>query len=116
MSDTPVDKEALFDLVDQDPVFLETLIETFLDDCTTYMDEIRTAVEEDDAVALMREAHGLKGAVANLHAEPAWEAARRLEEIGRSGELEGAAPALATLEEEIDRLRSALGEMVEEET
>lgn len=115
MSDRPVDKEALFDLVDEDPAFLETLIDTFLEDCTLYMDAIRTAVEEEDAVALTEQAHGLKGAVANLYAEPAHDAAHRLEEIGRSGQLEDAASVLETLEEEVDRLRTALTEMVDQQ-
>ena len=114
MSDHPVDKEALLDLVDEDPVFLETLIETFLEDCTVYMNAIRTAVEEDDAVMLTEEAHGLKGAVANLQAESAQKAAQKLEVIGRSGQLDGAKAALEALEEEIDHLRGALTEMVDE--
>lgn len=114
MSDSPVDKEALFTLVDEDPDFLERLVETFLADCSTYMDAIRTAVEEEDAQALTKEAHGLKGAVANLQAPSAQEAAHRLEVMGRSGELNGAESALETLEHEIDRLRSVLTDMVEE--
>lgn len=113
MSDDPVDKEALLNLVDEDPVFLETLVETFLADCTTYMDAIRTAVEEEDARTLLKEAHGLKGAVANLQAPAAREAAHRLEHIGRSGSFDDAESALATLETEIDRLRSALIQIVE---
>jgi len=114
MSDAPVDKEALFDLVDEDPAFLKRLVETFLSDCSVYMDAIRTAVAEEDARALTEEAHGLKGAVANLQAPSAQEAAHRLEQMGRSGEFNGAESALATLEDEIDHLRSVLTEMVEE--
>lgn len=113
MSDAPVDKEALFDLVDEDPDFLETLVETFLDDCESYMSAIRTAVEEEDASTLKKEAHGLKGAVANLKAEPAREAARQLEEMGRSNSFDDAAQALDHLEEEIEHLRSVLAEMIE---
>lgn len=114
MSDSPVDKEALFDLVDEDPTFLERLVETFLADCTTYMEAIRAAVAEKDATTLTEEAHGLKGAVANLQAPSAQEAAHRLEEMGRAGELDGAESALATLEQEIDQLRSALTNMIDE--
>lgn len=114
MPDSPVDKEALFKLVDEDPAFLNTLVETFLDDCEVYMAALRTAVEEEDATTLKEEAHGLKGAVANLKAEPAQEAARRLEEIGRSGAVDEADRALDHLETEIERLREALSEMLEE--
>lgn len=115
MSDSPVDKEALFDIVDEDPDFLETLVGTFLDDCETYMSAIRTAVEEEDASTLKEQAHGLKGAVANLQAEPAREAARQLEEMGRSNTFDEADSALEHLEEEIRHLQSMLAEMVEEE-
>lgn len=114
MSDAPLDKEALLDLVDQDRDFLQTLVGTFLDDCESYMDAIRTAVAEEDAITLKEEAHGLKGAVANLKADPAREAARQLEEIGRSGAFDEAASALVELEDEIERLQSVLTEMVEE--
>lgn len=113
MPDSPVNKEALFNVVDDDPAFLKTLIDTFLDDCETYMSGLRTAVEEEDEASLAEEAHGLKGAVANLQAEPAREAARRLEELGRSGAVEEAGRALDRLETEIDRLRAALMDMVE---
>lgn len=111
MSRTPLDKDALFELVDEDPVFLKQLIETFREDCSVYMESIRRAVEDRDAEALTRQAHGLKGAVANLQAEPAQQAARRLEEIGRSENLGKAPDALEELEEEIRRLRSALQEL-----
>jgi HPt (histidine-containing phosphotransfer) domain-containing protein len=113
MPDVPVDKEALLNLVDEDLDFLETLVDTFLEDCDSYMSSIRTAVEEEDATTLQEEAHGLKGAVANLKAEPAWEAARRLEEMGRSATFDEVDAALEQLETEIERLRAVLREMVE---
>jgi HPt (histidine-containing phosphotransfer) domain-containing protein len=114
MADSPIDKDALFELVDEDPEFLGSLVDTFLRDCTAYMDDIRTAVEEDDAEALRREAHGLKGASGNMQAEATEVAARRLEDIGRSGDLEQAPEALRELEEEVDRLIPALEALVEE--
>lgn len=113
MSVSPVDEEALFELVDEDPDFLVILIRTFLDDCSTYMEELRRAVAENDAEALVREAHGLRGAVANLQAQPAHQAVLRLEELGRSGDLEEAPAALCDLEAEIDRLTQALHGVVE---
>lgn len=108
MSDPVVDKEALLELVDNDPEFLDVLIKTFLDDCTSYMESIREAVEKGDAEAVVREAHGLKGAVANLQARPAEEAARRLEDLGRAGSLDEALGALEELEEKVGRLITIL--------
>lgn len=112
MSDTPVNEDALLELVDQDPEFLATLVQTFLDDCPEYMDSIRRAVAEGDAEALVEEAHGLKGAVANLKAQPARQAAKRMEELGRDGNLDDAPEALEKLEQRIGRLRSALKDLI----
>lgn len=112
MTDSPFDEDALFDLVDEDPEFLKTLVDTFLDDCTTYVDAIRTAIDNEDAEQLVREAHGLKGATANMQADSARAAARRLEKIGRSGNLDQAPCALQELEDELSHLTPALRELV----
>lgn len=114
MPNSPLDEEALFELVDEDPEFLENLVDTFLCDCATYVESIRTAINEDDAETLVREAHGLKGAAANMQAEAARNAARRLEKIGRSENLDRAPDALRELEDEIDHLVPALKEFVGE--
>ncbi len=114
MPDSPIDEDALFELVDEDPEFLATLVDTFLCDCATYVESIRTAIDEDDAEALVREAHGLKGAVANMQADEARKAARRLEQIGRSENLDRAPDALRDLEDEIENLVPALKKFVGE--
>jgi HPt (histidine-containing phosphotransfer) domain-containing protein len=114
MPEAPLDKDALFELVDEDPEFLQQLIQTFQADCSVYMEAIRQAVDDRDADALIREAHGLKGAVANLQAESAQQAAHRLEEIGRNDRLDEAPSALKDLEDEIRRLRSALTDLTNE--
>lgn len=108
MSTPAVDRNALIELLDGNPELLTTIIDSFLDDCPEYMESIREAVENEDAEALKREAHGLKGAAGSLRAEPASEAAQTLEEIGYSGDFSEAKTALETLEHEIDRLNDAL--------
>jgi len=110
----PFNRQALLDIVDGDADFLETLVNAFLEDCPSYVDGIRQAVAAQDAEALVREAHGLKGAVANLRAEPARRAAHRLEEMGRNESLDDAPDAIDTLEQELERLRTALTTFVEE--
>lgn len=112
MSTAPVDEDALLELVDDDVEFLKTLIATFLADCTEYMEGIRRAVGNEDACALVEEAHGLKGAVANLQARPAQLAAQRMEEVGRSNAFEEAPEALEELQNRIDRLRDTLKEII----
>ena len=112
MSDAPVDREALLDLVDDDTVFLEKLIETFRRDCRTYLQGIRAAIERGDAESLVNEAHGLKGAAAHLQAESVRAAARRLEELGQKRDLDQAPEHVVQLEQEVERLLPALEEMV----
>ena len=115
MPDAPVDREALLDLVDRDTVFLKRLIEMFREDCNAYLQDIRTAIEEDDPETLTNEAHGLKGAAAHLQAEAVRAAAHRLEELGRTGELGPALDTYHRLEDAVDRLLPALEDMVDDE-
>jgi len=114
MPDAPVDRDALLDLVDEDTAFLKKLIGTFSRDCATYLENIRAAIEEDDAATLAEEAHGLKGAAAHLQVEAVRTAARRLEELGREGDLNPAPKHAFRLEQAVGRALPALEEMVQE--
>lgn len=108
MATPPVDRNALVELLDGDPDLVVTIINSFLDDCPSYMGAIREAVEDEDAETLKREAHGLKGATGSLRAQPACEAATVLEEMGRSADFTEAESALETLDHEIERLKEEL--------
>lgn len=114
MSRSPVDPDALIELVDQDVELLGALVDAFLEECPSYLDAIRTAVTQKNPEALQREAHKLKGAVGNLRAGPALEAAKELEEVAETGDFTEAGTTLETLEHEIDRLQSALVELQQE--
>jgi HPt (histidine-containing phosphotransfer) domain-containing protein len=72
------------------------------------MDGVREAIDRGDADALNRAAHTLKGVVANFASPPSYEAALRLEQMGRGGELAGARAAFATLTTTVGHLESAL--------
>lgn len=108
MPSSAVDHDALIALLDGNPDLIVTIIDSFLDDCPDYMDAIRKAVEEENPKILEQKAHGLKGAAGSLRANPASEAARVLEEIGRSEDFSEAETALDSLEEEVDRLKEDL--------
>jgi HPt (histidine-containing phosphotransfer) domain-containing protein len=64
-----------------------------------------------DAGALQRAAHSLKGSAGNFD-DQAGAAARRLEEIGRSGDLTEASSACAELEAVMARLESWVSPLV----
>jgi CheY-like chemotaxis protein len=84
----------------------------FLSECPRYVDGLRAALAQADAAALRAAAHTLKGAVGNLSATPAYEAARRLEDLAHDGQLDAAGPALQALETALDRLRPALRDLL----
>ena len=84
------------------------MVGLILEDCPKFMEDIRAAIARGDAEVLQRTSHTLKGAVGNLQAHAVYEAALRLEMIGRSAELSGADDALGVLDEEMNRLLPAL--------
>ena len=80
----------------------------FVEDYPVTMSRISEAIARGDAGALMREAHALKGSVANFAAPAARESAARLEELGRGGDLSAAQEVCATLRGQLLRVERAL--------
>ena len=102
---------ALLDRVDGDLELLGELVEIFLDEYPPLVSQLRAAVEDGDAETLARSAHTLKGMVGNLEVHSAFEAARRLEEMGRTQTLHEAADALGALEDAIATLTPTLDDI-----
>ena len=109
---TAIDKEIIHDLVGGDTLLLRDLITLFLDGVPAMRERIRAAIDEQDAVGLNEAAHELKGAASHFAASATVEAARRLEAMGRDHNLIHAEDAFQILETELDRLHSALSELV----
>ena len=80
-----IDKTRLLHQVDGDEALLDELVEIFVSDSPSTLKEIRTAIEQRDAELLRISAHSLKGAIGNFAAEKAFQAAMKLESIGRAG-------------------------------
>ena len=80
---------------------MRELVETYLADTPAQLDAMTTAVEADDADALVRPAHTLKSSSATVGAMRLSSVARELEMAGRTGALEASAR---------DRLDSARAE------
>jgi HPt (histidine-containing phosphotransfer) domain-containing protein len=76
-----------------DIAFVRELVETFLADSPTQLGAMTTAVESDDADALVRPAHTLKSSSATVGAMRLSSVARELELAGRSGSLDAAVRA-----------------------
>jgi len=103
-----LDSAAILDRVGGDVDFLDEIAALFAEDCPKLLGDVRAAIEAGNSAALERAAHTLKGSVANFGAEPARQAALRLEMLGRSGDLQPAAEVCFTLEKEMERFTTAL--------
>jgi signal transduction histidine kinase/CheY-like chemotaxis protein len=94
-----------------DRELLAEISRLFVDDAPRHLERIRQAIDARDGDALLRAAHGLKGAAANFDADGVVSAARTLEEIGRAQQFdEDRLPETAwcALSQEIDRLIGVL--------
>ena len=87
---------------------LKAIVEIFREDSGVILRNLKQAVVGGDAMAVQRAAHGLRGLIANFNAAAAAEPALRLEQIGKSGDLTGAAAVLQQFEQELERLNVAL--------
>ncbi len=106
--DDVIDRTEVMERVGGDTELLVELIDLFSSDCPRLMSEIHDAIERNDKQALEYVAHTLKGSVGNFSATNAFEAAFRLEKMGREGDTTHAQEAYAVLEREIKRLEPAL--------
>lgn len=107
-SERVFDKTKALENVGGDMVLLKEIIGIFLDDFPNQMKQTREGISAGDAKAVEHAAHSLKGSVANFAAKRAYEAAYRLEVLGKEGNLEETNEALGDLEKEIKSLKDAL--------
>ena len=80
----------------------------FLEAVPITLEQLRTAVREDDAAAIARSAHALHGASLNLGAEPMAAVSRELEALAESGTTEGAASLAAMINDRYLAVKAAL--------
>jgi HPt (histidine-containing phosphotransfer) domain-containing protein len=91
-----------------DRELLAEISRLFVEDAPRHMERIRAALDSRDGESLRRAAHGLKGAAANFDADGVVNAARALEEIGRSACFDNREAAWRDLSVETERLLSIL--------
>jgi len=112
--DPVFDAGAVLDSLGGDSELLREVAGIFLAQAPMHMEKIRAGISDQDPKALERAAHALKGSAANLLAQGVVVAASKLEEIGRAGSLAGSKEVLVSLEEELEKLETALGEFEKE--
>ena len=105
-----LDWQGALDQVGGNEALLGELAGLFVTEYGKHIEEMKRAIRHGDGTLLRRAAHTLKGSAAVFHAEPAMEAALRLETMARDGDLEDVDKALAALERAADELLPALKE------
>ena len=101
----PINIEEALERFGDDRDFLKEMIQEFLDYIPGQLEAIRKAIADQSPETLQTEGHSVKGAAANLAAEPVRRLAYQIEMIGREGKTDGAENALTDLTTELDRLR-----------
>ena len=106
------DEKELLERVDNDWEFLGDTVQMLADDGPNLLSDIRRAVEAGDAPGVGRAAHTLKGMISNFCAAEAQSGALAVEQLGKSGDLAAVAPALQTLETQLNALIADLNGFV----
>jgi CheY-like chemotaxis protein len=105
-----IDLEGTIQRLAGDTDLFREFITYFDEDSPKLLDSLRVAITKNDATAVQRAAHSLKGLAANFGAEACVTAAQKLEVAGQTSELKDAASLLSRLEQEVARLAEALAE------
>jgi two-component system, sensor histidine kinase and response regulator len=107
----PWNKTEALDRIGGDEELLQELCQIFLDESPKLLQKLRQAVTDGDSEGVMRAAHSLKGESSYLGASATSQAARQLEEMGRSKDLSRAGETVAVLEREVAGLYLHLREL-----
>jgi len=108
------DKTAALEALAGDEEFLIELVGVYFENYPAQLGAVREAIKQDSSKMLQNAAHTVKGTVGSLCSQNCVAAAIRLEELGRSGNLQPAWEAMAALEGEILRLNNALTDLIAE--
>jgi signal transduction histidine kinase/DNA-binding response OmpR family regulator len=109
-----VNKAELLSRLDGDAQLLGELIEVFLADSGSLLQQVSDAVAGQDPVALERAAHKLSGTVSIFGSRPAMQSALALETMGRNRHLPHDGEVLAQLKSQMEALEEALGGLRQE--
>ena len=108
----PIDIEKALDQLGGDRELFDDVVRAFFGTIPELLDELRAACDHSDGGRLGAAAHSLKGAAANICAEPARQSAVRLEKMGNDAEFGEADAVLVGLESELERLRGVVERIV----
>jgi HPt (histidine-containing phosphotransfer) domain-containing protein len=88
--------------------FINELIDTFLDDAPKLVDELKSALEANNADSFRRAAHSMKSNAATFGANELAMLAKELEMLGKENKLHETGDRLKALEEAFASVRAEL--------
>lgn len=103
-NDVSINLEALMESVRGKIPLLQRIVGVFFDEYTGLLADVKRSIDENDAKSLEKAAHRLNGTLIAMTASAASELARKLERMGRAGDLADAIPTFNQLSARIDRL------------
>jgi HPt (histidine-containing phosphotransfer) domain-containing protein len=103
-----VDRDALLEGFGGRADLLKHVVEVFLEDAPATLARVKQAIEAGNGAEVAAGAHSLKGSVGLFSQGQAFEGARRLEQIGKSGDLSQAEAVRAEVEESVSRVTTEL--------
>jgi CheY-like chemotaxis protein/HPt (histidine-containing phosphotransfer) domain-containing protein len=106
------DLSKALEVVDGNEDLFQEIAKMFLESLPHELGKIRDAIAGSDAHMLERSAHSLKGAVGNFSAKLSFEAAYRLEMLGKENKMAEAEKAFEELEKEIAVLEAELNRIL----
>jgi len=92
--------------VEQDSALLSEVVDIFVDTAPDLLNDLKTAANNADAETLRRVAHSLKGAAANICAEPMCATASALERMGQEGSLSDVEHQVTQIYRQFDELKA----------
>ena len=107
----PIDGAVLDSLLDSlggDQEFLGELLEVYFEDAPKLLERMHAALAAGTAEEFRRAAHSLKSTSANFGAMVLSGISKKLEDLGKTGSLDGAGEGLALAEAEYGRVRAEL--------
>jgi len=108
------DSSKALEIVDGDKDLFQEIAKMFLENLPHDLEKIRDAITNNDAHMLEQAAHSLKGAVGNFSAKLSFEAAYRLERLGKENKMAEAQEAFKELENETAALEVELNRVLME--
>ncbi len=102
----PVNLERLEEISRGDFEFLQELLQVFIEDAVTYLEEVKLAISAGDNVTLARRAHQLKGSSATVAIREMPDLAAKLESQAQENQLLGAAGVVTQLEQILERVQA----------